>query len=76
MKERAADVVKLTPEDKRLFREAAAAAGPAETLAVYRFISDRKDKFAKADWKYMCSCLGRRSEHLLRNVVNNLSWED
>lgn len=71
-----AEVVRMTPEDKRLFREAAAAAGPLEILAVWGFLTDHKEKITKADWKYMCSCLGRRSERLLRNVVNNLSWED
>ena len=76
MKSGTAGKVKLTQEDRAAVKEAAQAAGPAEILVLWHFMTDHKEQFTKADWGFICSQLGRRSEKLLRNVAKNFSWED
>ena len=68
--------VKLTKEDKEKFAREAKTLNPLEFLALSRFINDYKDGFTKADMKFFNSQLGRRAERLLRNVVENFSFDD
>lgn len=70
-----AAVIKLTPEDKAKFKEAMRSASPVEALAVAAFI-DGCPHFSAADMKFMRSCIGKRCEQLLRNVVKNHSFDD
>ena len=67
--------VKLTPEDRAQFKEAIRSATPVEVLAVAEFI-EGCGCFSEADMKFMRSCLGKRCERLLRNVVENHSFDD
>ena len=67
---------KLTKEDKEKFAREAKTLDPLEFLALSRFINDYKARFTKADLKFLNSHLGRRAERLLRNVVENFSFDD
>ena len=68
--------VKLTKEDKEKFAREAKTLDPLEFLALSRFINDYKARFTKADLKFLNSNLGRRAERLLRNVIENFSFNE
>lgn len=68
--------IKLTKEDKETFAREAKTLNPMEFLVLSRFIDDHKARFTKADLKFINSHLGRRAERLLRNVVENFSFDD
>ena len=68
--------VKLTKEDKEKFAREAKTLDPLEFLTISRFINDYGARFTKADLKFFNSHLGRRAERLLRNVVENFSFDD
>lgn len=68
--------VKLTKADKETFAREAKTLNPLEFLALSRFINDYKARFTKADLKFLNSHLGHRAERLLRNVVENFSFDD
>jgi hypothetical protein len=70
-----AAVIKLTPEDKAQFKAAMRSASPVEVLAMAAFI-DGCPRFSAADMQFMRSCIGKRCERLLRNVVKNHSFDD
>ena len=47
MKSGTADKVKLTQEDRAAVKEAAQAAGPAEILVLWHFMTDHKEQFRR-----------------------------
>lgn len=67
-------MVKLTPEDKRIFKAEIKKANPIEVLIVAEFIEAAP--LSAKDKKFCISCIGKRCEKLLRNVVENFSFED
>lgn len=69
-------MVKMSKEDRDYFAAGVKTANPLELLAAWEFVTAMKKDFCKADYKFMVSCLGRRSERLLQNVVENGSFED
>lgn len=70
------ETVKMTKEDREYFETGIKTANPVELLTVIAFVEDHKDRMAPADLKFIHSRIGRRAERLLRNVVENLSFED
>lgn len=69
-------MIKLSAEDKSKFREEIKKANPIEILKVKAFIDTYKTKFDKEDIKFMISCIGKRCDKLLKNVVNNINFND
>lgn len=69
-------MVKMSKEDRNYFAAGAKNANPLELLVIWGFVTEMKEEFSKDDYKFMVSQLGRRSERLLRNVVENGSFED
>ncbi len=69
------DPIKLTPEDRKKFQEGCKTMNPAEILALAEFIG-RSGLFTDKDLRFMKSCIGKRCERLLRNVVKNFSFDD
>lgn len=61
--------VHLSKEDKEIFKEQASKMNPLEFLQLYEELEVVKNRFTKADWKFMMSHMGRRAERFLRNVV-------
>lgn len=72
----ATETMKMTKEDREKFASGIRTANPAELLAVIAFVEGHKDRMDPADLKFIHSRMGRRAERLLRNVVENLSFED
>lgn len=70
------ETVKMTKEDREYFANGMKTANPVELLAVIAFVEDHKDRMDQADLKFIHSHMGRRAEKLLRNVVENFSFED
>lgn len=68
--------IKMTKEDRAYFAAGMKTANPIEFLVAAAFVKDNEAVFDKADLKFMHSHMGRRAERLLRNVVNNFSFED
>lgn len=68
--------IRLTPEDKKKFQEACKTMNPVETLELSNFIERRNGMFTEKDLRFMRSCIGRRCERLLRNAVQNFSFDD
>lgn len=68
--------IKLTPEDKKKFQEGCKTMNPAEILELSNFMERRSGMFTEKDLRFMRSCIGRRCERLLRNVVQNFSFDD
>lgn len=68
--------IKMTKEDREYFAKGMKTANPIELLIVTDFIREAEDAFSKEDIKFMRSCAGRRAERLLKNAVNNFSFED
>lgn len=69
-------MVKMSKADRDYFVAGVKTANPLELLTVWEFVTSMKENFCKADYKFMVSRLGKRSERLLRNVVENGSFED
>lgn len=69
-------MVKMSKADRDYFAAGVKTANPLELLTVWEFVTSMKENFCKADYKFMVSRLGKRSERLLRNVVENGSFED
>ena len=65
----------LTEADRAKFKTGAAQLGPLEVMEVSQIINSC-GQFSKKDLRFMHSCLGRRCEQLLRNVVKNQSFDD
>lgn len=65
----------LTAEDKKIFKAEVRKANPIEILTIAEFIKKSK-LLSKEDKSFCFSCIGMRSEKLLRNVVNNMSFDD
>lgn len=68
--------IKMTKEDREYFKQGMKTANPVEFLIIADFLNEAKEIFTEADLKFMHSCAGKRAERLLRNVVENLSFED
>lgn len=68
--------IKMTKQDRKYFEEGMKKATPNELLFATDFIGEIAEKFTKEDLKFMRSCAGRRAERLLKNVVENFSFED
>jgi hypothetical protein len=68
--------VNLTAEDKKLFKDNIRTANPIELLTVADFVEAVKEDFTAADLKFLHTHIGMRCERLLKNVVQNLSFED
>lgn len=68
--------VKMTKEDRERFATEIKRATPVELLTVIDFVKMNEKRIDTADLKFMHSHTGRRGERLLRNVVNNFSFED
>jgi hypothetical protein len=64
--------IKLTPEDRRLFKAETAKAEPAEVMAVHDFI--KGSPLSAADKKFCYAHIGKRCEKLLKNVVKHIKW--
>lgn len=69
-------MVKMSKEDRDYFVAGVKTANPLELLAAWEFVTAMKKNICKTDYKFMVSHLGQRSERLLRNVVENGSFED
>nr|WP_302226466.1 hypothetical protein [uncultured Marvinbryantia sp.] len=69
-------MVKMSKEDREYFAAGVKTANPLELLAAWEFVTAMKKNICKLDYKFMVSHLGQRSERLLRNVVENGSFED
>ena len=69
-------MVKMSKEDREYFAAGVKTANPLELLAAWEFVTAMKKNLCKLDYKFMVSHLGQRSERLLRNVVENGSFED
>ena len=69
-------VDKMTKFERDYFAAGVKTANAAELLAAWELVTLLKPDFDKSDYKFMVSHLGRRSERLLRNVVENGSFED
>lgn len=68
--------IKMTKEDREYFKQGMKTVNPIEFLFITDFMNEAKDIFTEEDLKFMRSCAGKRAERLLKNVVNNLSFED
>lgn len=66
----------MTKEDRAYFAAGMKTANPIEFLVVVAFVKENEAIFNKADLKFMHSHMGRRAERLLRNVIENFSYED
>ena len=67
-------MVSLTAEDKQKFKTELKNLNPVEVLTVATFIE--KSSLSTADKKFCNTHIGMRCEKLLRNVANNISFED
>lgn len=66
----------MTKADRAHFAEGMKTATPRELLTAIAFVKEHEDRIDEADLKFMHSHMGRRAERLLRNVVENFSFED
>ena len=66
-------LIRLTDDDKKLFKSEIKNAGPIEVLEVSNFI-ENSQLFSK-DKDFCFTFIGIRCEKLLKNVVNNNDWK-
>lgn len=67
--------LKLSKEDKIIFKNQVKTLNPIEFIQVTKELEFFKDRFTNSDWKFICSCLGKRGHKFLKNVVRYNSFE-
>lgn len=66
--------VKLSKEDKDIFTSKVKTLTPEEFLQAANELEYFKDRFTKADWKFITSNMGKRAYQFLKNVVYTHSF--